>query len=64
MMDQLIPEDSTQDDTIQHKNTRLLANQLIDTANDREFTQEEVRKPIESFNPGKRQDRTESQGKS
>ena len=51
MMDQLIPEDSRQGDTIQHKNTRRLANQLIDTANDREFTQDEVRQTIQSFNP-------------
>ena len=51
MTDLLIPEDSTQDDTIQHKNTRRLVEQQIDTANDREFTQEEVRQTIESFNP-------------
>jgi len=48
-MNQLIPEDSSQDDTIQHKNTRRLANQTIDTANDREFTLDEVRQPIQSF---------------
>ena len=53
MMDQLLPEDSTQDDTIQHKNARRLANQPIDTANDRGFTQDEVRQTIESFNPRK-----------
>ena len=64
MMDQLIPEDSTQEDTIQHKITRRLPNQPIDTANDREFTQDEIRQTIESFTPGKRQERTESQGKS
>ena len=53
MIDILIPEDSTQDDTTQHKNTRRLADQQIDTANDREFTQDEVRQTIESFNPRK-----------
>ena len=53
MMDLLIPEDSTQDDTIQHKNTRRLAAQPIDTANDKEFTQEEVQQTIESFNSRK-----------
>jgi hypothetical protein len=53
MMDLLIPEDSTQDDTIQHKNMRRLAAQLIDTANDQEFTQDEVRQTIESFNSRK-----------
>jgi hypothetical protein len=53
MMDLLILEDSTQDDTIQHNNTRRLAAQPIDTANDREFTQDKVRQTIESFNPRK-----------
>jgi len=41
MMDILIPENRTQDDTIQHKNTSRHAAQPIDTANDREFTQDE-----------------------
>jgi len=53
MMDQLIPEDSTQDDTFQHKDTRRLANQPIGSDNDREFTQDEVRQTIESSNPRK-----------
>jgi len=53
VMDLLIPEDSTQDDTIQHKNMRRLTAQPIDTANDREFTQDEVRQTIDSFNPRK-----------
>jgi len=53
MMDQLILEDSKQDDAIQHKNTRSLAAKPIDTANDREFTQNEVRQTIESFNSRK-----------
>ena len=53
MIDMLIPEDSTQNDTIQYKNTRRLADQRIDTANDREFTQDEVRQTTESFNPRK-----------
>ena len=51
MIDMLIPEDSTQDDTTQHKNTRRFADQQIDTANDREFTQDEDRQTIQSFNP-------------
>ena len=51
MIDLLIPGDSTQDDTIQHKNTRRLADQQTENANDREFTQDEVRQTIESFNP-------------
>ena len=63
MIDMLIPEDSTQNDTIQYKNKRRLADQRIDTANDREFTQDEVRQTNESFKPGKRQVRTESQEK-
>ena len=53
MMDHLIPEDSTQDDTIQHKNARRLANQPMNNLNDQEFTLDEVRQTIESFNPGK-----------
>jgi hypothetical protein len=47
MIDQLIPEDGTQDDTMHHKNTRRLANQPIDTANDQEFNLDEVRQTIE-----------------
>ena len=61
MMDQLVPEYSTQDGAIQHKDTRRLANQPIGTDNDREFTQDEVRQTTESFNP---RDWTESQRKS
>jgi hypothetical protein len=38
MIDYLIPEDSTRDHTEQHENTRRLANQLIDTPKDQEFT--------------------------
>ena len=53
MIDHLIPEYSTQDNTIQHKNARRLANQPIDTLNDQEFTLDEVRQTIESFNPRK-----------
>jgi hypothetical protein len=53
MMDYLIPEDSTRDDTKQQENTRRLANQPIDTPKDREFTQNEVRQAIESFKPRK-----------
>ena len=52
-MDHIIPGDSTQDDTIQHKNARRLANQPMNTLNDQEFTLDEVRQTIESFNPGK-----------
>ena len=51
MIDMLIPGDSTQVDTIQHRNTRRRADQQIDTANDRQFTQDEVRQIIENFNP-------------
>ena len=64
MKDQLIPEDTTQDDTIQHKYTRRLTNQPSGTDNDREFTQDEVRQNIQFFNPEKRRHWTESQRKS
>jgi hypothetical protein len=53
LMDLLIPEDNTQDDTSQHKSTRSLAAQPLDTTNDRKFTQDEVRQTIESFNSRK-----------
>ena len=55
-MDQLIPADSTQDDTIQHNNMRRLAAQPIDT-DDRAFTQDEVKQKASSLR--KRQARTE-----
>jgi len=51
MMDHLIPEDSTQDDTIQHKKARRLANQRINTLNYQKFTLNEVTQTIDSFNP-------------
>jgi len=49
MMEQLIPEDSAQDDTEYHRNIR----RLTETTDDKEFTQDEVRQIIERFNPRK-----------
>jgi hypothetical protein len=53
MIEQLIPEDSAQDDTEHHINIRRLTEQPIETTDDRGFTQDEVRQIIEGFNPRK-----------
>jgi len=46
-------EDNVQDVTVHHKNVRRLTEQPIETTDDKEFTQDEVRQIIESFKPGK-----------
>jgi hypothetical protein len=43
MAEQLITEDNPQHDTDHHKNIRRLTEQLIETINDRDFSQHEVR---------------------
>jgi len=53
MAEQLIPEDNPQDDTDPHKNIRRLTEQPIETIDDRDFSQDEVRQIIEGFNPRK-----------
>jgi hypothetical protein len=53
MAEQLIPEDSPQDDTDHHKNIRRLTEQPIETFDDRDFSQDKVRQIIENFNPRK-----------
>ena len=53
MVEQLIPEDNPQDDTDHHKNTRRLTEQPIETIDDRNFSQDEIRQIIEDFNPMK-----------
>ena len=55
MMEQLIPEESAHDDTEHHINIRRLTEQPIETTDDREFTQDEVRQIIfvEGFIPRK-----------
>jgi hypothetical protein len=53
MAEQLIPENNTQEDTDHHKNIRRLTEQPIETIDDRDFSQEEVRQVIEGFNPRK-----------
>ena len=53
MAEQLIPEDNPQDDTDHHKNIRRLTEQPIETIDDRDFSQDEVRQIIEDFNPRK-----------
>jgi hypothetical protein len=51
MIEQLISEDHTRDDTDHHMSIRRLTGQSIETTDDREFTQDEVRWIIEGFNP-------------
>jgi hypothetical protein len=53
LIEQLIPEDNTQDDTDQHMNTIRLTEHPIKTPDDREFTQDEVRQIIDGFKPKK-----------
>jgi hypothetical protein len=43
MMEQLIPEDNIEDDTDCHRAIGRLAEQPIDTPDDKEFTRNEVR---------------------
>jgi hypothetical protein len=53
MAEQLIPEDNPKEDTDHHKNIRRLTEQPIETIDNRDFSQEEVRQVIEGFNPRK-----------
>ena len=50
-MDQMIPEDNPQDDT--DKEIRRQTEQPIDIADDKDFTQDDVRQVIEGFIPKK-----------
>jgi len=43
MIEQLIPEDNAQDETDQHMNIRGLTEQPIETTDDTDFTEDEVR---------------------
>ena len=51
--EQLILEDNPQDDTNHDKNIRRLTEQPIETIEDRNFSQDELRQIIEIFNPRK-----------
>jgi ribonuclease HI len=53
MLEQLIPEDDARDDTDHHLRIRRLTEKPIETTDDTEFTQDEVRQTIEGFNPRK-----------
>jgi hypothetical protein len=53
MAEQLIPEDNPQDDTDHQKNITRQTEQPIETIDDRDFSQDEVRQIIEDFNPRK-----------
>jgi hypothetical protein len=60
MAEQFIPEDNLQDDTDHHKNIGRLTEQPIETINDRDFSQDEVRLLKVSI-PRKQQGQTKSQ---
>jgi hypothetical protein len=49
ILDQLSPEDNPQDDTNRHKQGRKQTEQSLNTLNDTEFTQEEVRQVIDGL---------------
>ena len=49
MLDHLFPEDDPQKDTDQQKEVRRQTEQPINTADDKEFTQDEVRQVLEGF---------------
>ena len=53
MLDHLILNDNTQDNTDYHKTVRRLAEQPMHTMDDKEFTQDKVRQVIEGFKPKK-----------
>jgi len=52
-LEQLILEDKIQDDTDYHRAIRSLAEQPIDTPEDKVFTQHEFRQVVEGFKPRK-----------
>ena len=49
-LEQLILEDNILDDTEYHRAIRRLAEQPIDTPDDKDFTQDEVRQVVEGLN--------------
>jgi len=53
MLEQLISEGNAEDDTVRHKNVRRPTEQPVETTDDKEFTQDDVRQIIEGFNPSK-----------
>jgi hypothetical protein len=53
MIEHLIPEDIAQNDTDHHKGNRRLTENPMETTDDTKFTQAEVRRTIEGFNPRK-----------
>ena len=55
-LDQLIPQDINQDDTVHHRAIRSLAEQPIETPDDKDFTRDEVRQVVEGFKPRKAPD--------
>jgi len=55
-LEQLILEDNILDDTEYHRAIRRLAEQPIDTTDDKNFTQDEVRQMVEGCKPSKAPD--------
>jgi hypothetical protein len=60
----LTPEDNQEDDTKTHKNTRALAQEDIDTDDDKEFTVQEVENVVMSMGGKRHQGKTAYQVKS
>ena len=58
-LEQLIPQDSNQDDRDYHRTIRSLVEQPIDTPDDKDFTQDESARWSKGLNSGKRQAQTE-----
>ena len=52
-LEKLILEYNIKDDTDYHREIRSLAEQPIDTPDDKDFTQDEVRQVVEGFKPRK-----------
>jgi len=53
MLDHLITDDREEEETYYHKNIRKMIEEPIQTCDDSEFTQREIKQMIESFNSKK-----------
>jgi hypothetical protein len=58
-LEQLIPQDSNQDDRVYHKTIRSLAEQPIEKPNDKDLHKKNSGRWSKGLNPGKRQAQTE-----
>jgi hypothetical protein len=58
MLDYFAPEDKDNDDTDFHKLARSQSQEPMNTADDKDFTTEEIRNVVESMRSNKAQDNT------